>query len=59
MVTLTGLDGIKDAVGRELGVSDWYEVTQERVNAFADATDDYQWIHVEPERARDVARGGH
>jgi len=52
MVTLTGLDGIKDAVGQELGVSEWYEVTQERIDAFAAATDDHQWIHVDPERAK-------
>jgi acyl dehydratase len=37
--------------GRELGRSGWYEVTQERVNLFADATGDHQWIHVDPERA--------
>lgn len=38
--------------GRDLGWSDWLEVTQDRVNQFADAVDDHQWIHVEPERAR-------
>ncbi len=37
--------------GQETGVSDWLEVTQERVNQFADATGDHQWIHVDPERA--------
>jgi acyl dehydratase len=37
--------------GQVIGVSDWFEVTQERVNTFADATDDHQWIHVDPERA--------
>jgi acyl dehydratase len=42
---------IPSLVGEELGVSDWYEVTQEEVNAFADATHDHQWIHVDPERA--------
>jgi acyl dehydratase len=40
------------AVGRRLGESGWLEITQERVNLFADATDDHQWIHVDPERAR-------
>jgi acyl dehydratase len=40
------------AVGEHLGYSDWHEVTQERVNLFADATDDHQWIHVDPERAK-------
>lgn len=38
-------------VGQEIGVSDWLEVTQERVNQFADATGDHQWIHVDVERA--------
>jgi acyl dehydratase len=38
-------------VGRDLGFSEYREVTQEQVNAFADATDDHQWIHVDPERA--------
>ena len=43
---------LKRAVGRQLGQSGWLEVTQERINGFADATDDHQWIHVDPERAR-------
>ena len=38
-------------VGQETGVSDWLEITQERVNQFADATGDHQWIHVDVERA--------
>ncbi len=38
-------------VGQELGVGDWVEVDQERINTFADATGDHQWIHVDPERA--------
>ncbi len=44
---------LKGAVGRELGVSDWLEITQERIDAFADATGDHQWIHVDPERAKE------
>ena len=40
------------AVGTELGTTDWVSVTQERINTFADATGDHQWIHVDPERAR-------
>jgi len=40
------------AVGRPLGVSDWIEITQERIDQFADATGDHQWIHCDPERAR-------
>ena len=46
--TMAELDGL---VGTELGTSEWYEVTQEHVNLFADATGDHQWIHVDPERA--------
>jgi acyl dehydratase len=46
-----GLDELRGAVGRQLGHSDWLEVTQERINLFADATGDHQWIHVDPERA--------
>ena len=38
-------------VGREVAVSDWFDVTQERINLFADATEDRQWIHIDPERA--------
>lgn len=45
-------DEMKAAVGEELGVSDWVEVTQGRIDAFAEATGDFQWIHVDPERAR-------
>jgi acyl dehydratase len=45
------LDAFKAAVGEELGTSDWLTVTQERINTFADATGDHQWIHVDPVRA--------
>jgi acyl dehydratase len=44
-------DELKTGVGWHLGYSDWFEVTQDRINQFADATDDHQWIHVDPERA--------
>jgi acyl dehydratase len=44
-------DELKGAVGRNLGSSGWLEVTQERIDKFADATDDHQWIHVDPARA--------
>jgi acyl dehydratase len=43
---------LKDKIGEELGVSDWIEVTQERIQLFADATGDHQWIHLDRERAR-------
>jgi acyl dehydratase len=44
--------------GQELGVGDWLEITQERVNQFADATEDHQWIHTDPERASQGPYGG-
>lgn len=49
---LDGVEQVNEAVGRHLGYSDWLEITQDRVDRFADATGDHQWIHVEPERAR-------
>lgn len=49
---------LQGLVGTEVGVSDWMEITQERVNAFADATDDHQFIHVDPEAARLTPFGG-
>lgn len=49
-VTFDELPGME---GADLGTSDWLEVTQARINQFADATDDHQWIHVDPERAKD------
>jgi acyl dehydratase len=42
---------IGDRVGQEIAVSDWFEVTQERINQFAESTGDHQWIHVDPVRA--------
>jgi acyl dehydratase len=50
--TTTTLAELPDLLGQELGTSDWVEVTQERVNLFADATSDHQWIHVDVERAK-------
>ena len=46
-------DAILAAVGQKLGSSEWLTITQERVNLFADATDDHQWIHVDPVRAKE------
>ena len=45
-------------VGKEIGVSDWYTVTQEQINKFADATGDHQWIHVDVERCKKEMPGG-
>ncbi|MCO5176413.1 MAG: MaoC family dehydratase [Thermomicrobiales bacterium] len=49
---------LKELIGQELGVSEWVEIDQERVNAFADATGDHQYIHVDPERAKQTFFGG-
>ena len=51
--TFAGIDEVRAAVGTHLGHSDWVTVTQEMVNTFAEATGDHQWIHVDPERAKD------
>jgi acyl dehydratase len=53
-----GLDELKALVGKDLGASEWLEITQERVNTFADATDDHQWIHVDLDRAKEGPFGG-
>src|SRR4051794_392788 len=58
MLTLNGPDEVKAHEGEELGVSEWYLVTQDEVNAFADATGDHQWIHVDVERAKETPFGG-
>jgi acyl dehydratase len=58
-VVLNGVDDVREAVGKHLGYSDWLEITQERVNQFAEATGDFQWIHVDVERAqRESPYGG-
>ncbi|MGA8211598.1 MAG: MaoC family dehydratase [Nocardioidaceae bacterium] len=51
MRTFTSIDDLAAAVGEVLGPTPWLEITQERVDAFADATEDHQWIHVDAERA--------
>lgn len=58
MKIFNGLDEFVAAAGSELGPTDWMEITQERVNLFADATDDHQWIHVDPEKAAGGPFGG-
>ncbi|MBL1118100.1 MaoC family dehydratase [Streptomyces sp. 110] len=50
-ITVNGLDELKKLADSDLGTSEWIEVTQDRVDTFADATDDHQWIHTDPERA--------
>ena len=51
-------DTLASAVGDEIGVSDWYEITQENVNKFADVTSDHQFIHIDPEKAAQTPFGG-
>ena len=58
MTTTVAYADVAGLAGTDLGWSDWLEVTQDRVQLFADATDDHQWIHVDPERAADGPFGG-
>jgi acyl dehydratase len=58
MITVNGIDELKGLAGKDLGVSEWLEITQERVNTFADATGDHQWIHVDVVRAKAGPFGG-
>ncbi|HEX6887541.1 MAG TPA: MaoC family dehydratase [Candidatus Nanopelagicales bacterium] len=51
MRTFEGIEALAAVAGTHLGFSDWHTVTQERVDLFAEATGDHQWIHVDPERA--------
>lgn len=50
---VVAFDDMPSLAGRELGVSDWIALDQERINRFADATDDHQWIHIDEDRARE------
>ena len=56
--TTIELSELRDSVGKHLGFTDWQEMTQDRVNLFADATDDHQFIHVDVERAKETPFGG-
>lgn len=49
---INGVEELKTLIGQEVAASDWLEVTQSRINDFADATEDHQWIHIDVERAR-------
>lgn len=51
--TVVSFEDARSMAGTDLGETDWREITQEMINTFADATDDHQWIHVDPERAKD------
>ena len=50
-MTVVNLTDLGSLVGQDIATSDWIAITQDRINAFADATDDHQWIHIDPERA--------
>ena len=59
MITLDPSDNLASRIGSEIAVSDWMTVEQPRIDEFAEATDDRQWIHVDPDRAaRETAFGG-
>ena len=58
MREINGMDELKAAAGEELGYSEWHEIDQDAVNAFADVTGDHQWIHIDAERAKDTPFGG-
>jgi acyl dehydratase len=58
MTTTIAYTDVATLAGTDLGYTDWVEITQQQVNTFADATGDHQWIHVDPERAKDGPFGG-
>ena len=58
MRVFSSFEEIEEAAGAEIGTTDWVEITQERVNQFADATGDHQWIHVDVEKAKEGPFGG-
>ena len=58
MLTITSVDDLTPLIGHHLGYSDGHRITQERVDPFAEATGDHQWIHVDPERAAAGPFGG-
>ena len=58
MRVVESFDEMRGLAGQEIGVSDWIEVDQERINTFAEATGDFQWIHVDTERAKNELPDG-
>jgi acyl dehydratase len=57
-ITAQGIDGLKALAATDIGHTEWLEITQDRVDLFAEATDDHQWIHVDPAKAADGPFGG-
>lgn len=58
MITTVAYADVPGLAGTDLGWTDWVEITQQRIGLFADATDDHQWIHVDPDRAKEGPFGG-
>jgi acyl dehydratase len=58
MRVFSSFEDIESAAGEEIGTTNWVEITQERVDQFADATGDHQWIHVDVEKAKEGPFGG-
>lgn len=58
MLTLNGIEDLIERVGTDLGTSAWYDITQERIAAFAHGTEDFEAIHLDPERGRRAGLGG-
>ena len=57
-VQVQGIEGLKDLLGKQIGPSEWREVTQDDINTFADLSGDHQWIHVDVERAKNESPFG-
>ena len=57
MANVVSVDQLKNYIGKEVGITEWLEIDQERINKFADATGDHQYIHVDPERAAQTPFG--
>ena len=58
MRILENIEELKTLVGQEIGISEWPTISQDRINKFADATGDHQWIHIDVERAKNELPGG-
>ena len=58
MRILENIEELKTLVGQEIGISEWTTISQDRINKFADATGDHQWIHIDVERAKNELPGG-
>lgn len=57
MIDIDGISGLKELIGLQIGSSEWHEITQEQINQFANVTKDFNWVHVNIERAQRSALG--